>query len=347
MSEPEARHFQAALIHALGRRQAAIAIAECGAAEPAFARLRNPPLQPGRLAAQCRAAGITLLIPTDPDYPALLRAVPDAPPVLYARGDLAATVRPTVALVGARRCSRAGAEVAFALAGELARRGLAVVSGLALGIDSAAHRAALQEGVTIAVIGSGVLRPYPSGNRRLLDALLSRGGLCLSEYSPTASARPYHFPERNRLISGLARGVVVVEASERSGSLITARLSLEQGREVCAVPGAVSNPLSRGCHRLLRQGAALVENADDVIEALGLEAYAAAHTGSGPGPDPGGAVAQELAPVLAAVESRVTTLDVVVAATGRDAAAAAAALVELELAGFVRQVPGGYIRRPS
>jgi DNA processing protein len=221
-----------------------------------------------------------------------------------------------------------------------------VVSGLARGIDSAAHRAALAEGLTVAVVGSGLARPYPLANRGLVEAILDTGGLLLSEYPPLAGARRHHFPERNRLISGLTRGVVVVEAGEQSGSLITARLALEQGRDVAAVPGSVLNPMGRGCHRLLRQGAALVENADDVLEAFCLQHSPAV---GGPG-TPSGAPPSDLSPGLAAimavVEDSLTTLDQVVAATGLSGPAASAALVELELSGFVRQVPGGYIRRP-
>lgn len=350
---PPERFQLAALVQCLGRASAARAVAEHGSAAHAFARLTDPPVRPRHLADQCARHGIEVLVVEDSTYPALLRAVDDPPPVLYSRGDPGLLLRPAVAVVGARRCTRAGAEVAAALAAALTVHGLVVVSGLALGIDSAAHRAALSGG-TAAVLGSGLACPYPARNRDLARAIVDAGGLCLSEYPPQSAARNYHFPERNRVISGLCLGVVVVEAGEHSGSLITARLALDQGREVCAVPGAVSNPLSRGCHRLLRQGAALVETADDVVEALGLEQFVARATAQGVAADPTGRSAARmaeapgtLAPILAAVESCVTTLDEIVVATGVDGPAASAALVELELAGFVRQVPGGYIRRPS
>ncbi|MFU8813755.1 MAG: DNA-processing protein DprA, partial [Pseudomonadales bacterium] len=248
-----------------------------------------------------------------------------------------------------------GAEVAGAVAGELARRGAAIVSGLARGIDTAAHRAALCEGRTVAVLGSGLVRPYPAGNRGLMRAIVDSGGLLASEYPPLAHPRRHHFPERNRLISGLALGVVVVEAGEHSGSLITARMALEQGREVFAVPGPVTSPASRGCHRLLRDGAALVETADDVLDGLGLQTglEIASPVVAGAEPQlvdaapagPGGRVPALLLAVLSG--AAVATLDEIVSATGTSAETAAAALVELELGGFVRQVPGGYIRRPS
>lgn len=346
MAGSHERFHLAALVHSVGRREAEQLLAMAGTAERAYARVAVRRIAPDALARACERHGIKLLAAMDDGYPQLLKTIADAPPVLYALGNAAALLRPTVAVVGARRCSRAGADIAAGLASGLAARGVTVVSGLARGIDSAAHRAALAAGTTVAVVGSGLARPYPSANRGLVDAILDTGGLLLSEYPPDAGARRHHFPERNRLISGLSRGVVVVEAGEHSGSLITARLALEQGRDVAAIPGSVVNPMSRGCHRLLRQGAALVENADDVLEAFGLEASPAVCV---PGAGSGGAegVGAGLAAILAVVEDSLTTLDQVIAATGLSGAAACAALVELELGGFVRQVPGGYIRRPQ
>jgi DNA processing protein len=341
-----ARFAAAALVCAIGRAAAARVLAAGEDPVAAFRRLRDrdPGMPtPQSLAADCRRFDIDLRLPGDDGFPASLAAIADPPAVLFARGDPGCLLRPAVAIVGARRCTPAGAEVAAAMAGDLAARGVVVVSGLARGIDTAAHRAAAAAGVTVAVVGSGLARPYPTGNRQLLRSIVGGGGLLLSEYPPLAGARKHYFPERNRLISGLVRGVVVVEAGEHSGSLITARLALEQGRDVCAVPGSVINPVSRGCHRLLREGAALVETADDVLEALGLAAspvVTAAGQAASAGLEAG------LAAVLAAVEARTTPVDQVVAATGLSAAAAAAALVELELGGFVRQVAGGYIRRP-
>ncbi len=340
MAEPEERFYLAALIHSLGRVAACRQRAAHGSARAAFLRLFEPRVDPRDLDAQCSALGISLLIAEDDDYPPLLRSVADPPPVLYARGDAGALLRPTVAVVGARRCTRSGADVAASLAGSLARHGVCVVSGLARGIDAAAHRAALEDGVTVAVTGSGLARTYPTVNRGLSRAITDAGGLVLSEHPPWQGARRHHFPERNRLISGISLAVVVVEAGEHSGSLITARLALEQGREVCAVPGSVASPASRGCHRLIKQGAALVETAEDVLESLGLPV---SHVPAASGDRPADTV---LARILAVVEAGVTTLDEIVAVTGISGSDAGAALVELELAGFVRQVPGGYIRRP-
>ncbi len=340
------RFHLAAVVHSLGRNRARAALA---AADPrtAYARLTDPPLRPDALQALCQRHGLSLLTPADDGFPPLLGEIPDPPPLLYARGDLRALLSPTVAVVGARRCTRSGADVAAALAGALAARGVTVISGLALGIDTAAHRAALAAGRTVAVIGSGLATPYPSANRGLTEAIVAGGGLLLSEYPPQVGARRHHFPERNRLISGMSRGVVVVEAGVDSGSLITARLALEQGREVCAVPGNVTNPASRGCHRLLRQGAALVETGDDVLEALGLgQSPQLRPAGAGRGASRAVELEAGLAEILQRIDTTVTTLDEVMAGTGLSDAAAAAALVELELAGFVRRVPGGYIRRP-
>jgi DNA processing protein len=344
VAEPAERYYLAALIHSMGRIAAAQELAGVGSAREAYLRVSDPRVDPGQLQRQCAEQQIDLLTPADDAYPALLRAIPDAPPVLYARGSPAVLLRPAVAVVGARRCTRYGAEVAAALAASLARRGVCVISGLARGIDTAAHRAAVGEGATVAVIGSGLARPYPSANRGLVNAIVAADGLLLSEYPPWHGARRHHFPERNRLISGVAMGVVVVEAGERSGSLITARMAAEQGREVCAVPGPVTSPVSRGCHRLIQQGAALVACAEDVLEALGL-AIAPAPTGE----SAGGIERPEddaLASILSLVEGTVTSLDEIVAAAGVAGEVASAALVELELSGFVRRVPGGYIRRP-
>lgn len=343
------RYATAALVIALGRRAATQILAAGEDPRAALRRLARPDRAPGAtpspesLAADCRRFGIELWLPGEDGYPASLSTVADPPLALYARGDPRCLLRPAVAIVGARRCTSAGAEIAAAIAGGLAARGVVVISGLARGIDTAAHRAAVAAGVTVAVVGSGLARPYPSGNGRLVSRIVESGGLLLSEYPPLAGARKHHFPERNRLISALARAVVVVEAGERSGSLITARLALEQGREVCAVPGSVLNPVSRGCHRLLREGAALVTSAADVLEALGLDVSPSLEEVDPASPSD---LTAGLSAVLAVVEDRTTSLDQVVGATGLSAAAAGAALVELELGGFVRQVAGGYIRRP-
>ena len=205
---------------------------------------------------QCDRFELELLSYLDADYPAHLQHIPDPPLLLYLHGHRRALSEPGVAVVGARRCSRVGAEIAANLGAGLASIGLTVVSGLALGVDSAAHRGAIDatradSSAGVAVLGSGLSGIYPRSNARLAEALVSAGGLLVSEYPPEVPPAKHHFPERNRLISGLSLGVVLVEAGERSGSLITARLALEQGREVLAVPGCLSGGRSRGCHRML------------------------------------------------------------------------------------------------
>jgi len=339
MASADSFHLAALCVRA-GRRLAARLIQGGMTAAQAFEHVGGHRREPERLAESCDRHGIDLVTIDGEGYPKLLRTIPDPPLLLYVRGSLAAAEQPAVAIVGARRCTRLGADVATQLAGELARRGAAIVSGMARGIDTAAHRAALQHGRTVAVLGSGLATPYPVGSRRLVGAISEGAGLLVSEYPPLAAARKHHFPERNRLISGMSLGVVVVEAGEQSGSLITARLALEQGREVLAVPGPITSPVSRGCHRLLRQGAALVESVEDVIDSLGLTVA----PGPDQMPDP---EHLELARVLTAVAGVTTSLDEIVLATGLSGPAAAASLLELELAGFVQQVPGGYIRRPS
>ncbi|MYE84227.1 MAG: DNA-protecting protein DprA [Gammaproteobacteria bacterium] len=273
--------------------------------------------------------------------PECLRVIPDPPRRLYVRGATEALAAPSVAIVGSRRASRAGRQFAETLAGDLAAAGLVVVSGLAYGIDAAAHRGALAGGGrTVAVLGSGLDRVYPRQHTVLAAEITDGGGAVVSEYAADRSPRKHQFPERNRLISGLSLGVVIVEATTKSGSLITARMAAEQGREVMAVPGPVASPLSGGCHRLLKSGAALIETADDVLYAVGYDTAERTRKEGERAPD-------RLAAVLEQVGAETTTLDQVVGATGMALEAAAEALVELELLGFVAAHRGGYIRRPS
>jgi DNA processing protein len=203
-------------------------------------------------------------------YPALLARIADPPPRLWLRGNPRALVAPCVALIGSRAASSYGLQVAERLAADLARAGVTVVSGLARGVDSAAHRGALTTGRTVAVLGSGVDVIYPPEHAELAERILRREGALLSELPPGTPPRRGHFPRRNRLISGLSLAVVVIEASTRSGSLQTARFALEQGREVLAVPGTILGDRFRGSHALLRDGAKLVESASDILEELRL-----------------------------------------------------------------------------
>ena len=269
--------------------------------------------------------------------PLPLREIPDPPARLYCAGQAVVLDTPAVAVVGSRRCTRQGRDIAFALARDLAAQGLTIVSGLAYGIDAAAHRGALASAAapTVAVLGSGLDRIYPQSHERLAAEIVEHGGALVSEYEPTSGPRKHHFPARNRIVSGLCLAVVIVEASERSGSLITARLALEQGRDVMAVPSFVSSPLAAGCHRLIRQGAALVECAEHVLEALGLEPKAETAGASLPAKDD---------IVLRQVEATVTPLEMIVAGSGLAVEDVLERLAELEIDGLVAMQGGGYIR---
>ena len=205
----------------------------------------------------------------DPDYPPLLRRIPGPPAMLFVAGDPGLAWRPAVAIVGSRTATAGGCANAAAFATALAGAGLCIASGLAAGIDAAAHRATLEAGgATVAVLGTGPDVAYPARHRALLEQVASEGAV-LSEHLPGTTALRQHFPSRNRILAGLSLGTVVVEAAERSGALITARLAAEAGREVFALPGSIHNPMARGCHRLLREGAALVETPAEVLAVLG------------------------------------------------------------------------------
>jgi DNA processing protein len=272
------------------------------------------------------------------DFPAGLEEIPDAPLVLSLRGTPECLRLPAVAIVGARRASRLGLETARIMARTLAGEGVAVVSGLALGIDAAAHEGALAaDGATIAVLGSGLGRVQPVSNTGLARDLLRAGGLLVSEYPLFSPATPYRFPERNRLISGLAGVVVVVEAGERSGSLITARCALEQGREVLAVPGPISRPGSRGVHRLIKEGAGIADSVQDVFDALGSLPPAAT---------PAADLGADARAALAGFSDAVMSVDDLAVASGLAVERLLAGLSELELAGIVERAGAEYIRRP-
>ncbi|TBU93268.1 DNA-protecting protein DprA [Stutzerimonas kirkiae] len=210
-----------------------------------------------------------LLAREDPDYPALLGELEDAPPLLFVAGDPESLQRPQLAMVGSRRASHYGLDIASAFARSLASAGFVIGSGLALGIDGAAHQGALDAGGrTVAVLGTGLQCIYPQRHRKLAQRIIEGGGALLSELPLDCQPQASNFPRRNRLISGMALGVLVIEASPSSGSLITARLAAEQGREVYAIPGSIHHPGARGCHQLIRQGATLVETVEDILEGL-------------------------------------------------------------------------------
>ena len=289
-----------------------------------------------RTLARAGALGCDVVWPAHPAYPALLRAIVDPPLLLWTQGDLDCLAEPAVALVGSRQATAGGREVAHALGAELAAAGVVVASGFARGIDAAAHLGAVSAGRSLAVLGCGLDIPYPSGHAELRRALLARG-LIVSEFPPGIPPQPHHFPLRNRTLSGLCHGVVVVQAAQRSGSLITARLALEQGREVMAVPGDVRSGANAGGHALIRDGARLVERAADVLEELGW-----GHREAARAPGSEGATAVE-APALVGMlaQDDGMTLDDLLARTGRSSADLLGELLDLELAGLVRRDQAG------
>ncbi|MDE2048601.1 MAG: DNA-processing protein DprA [Betaproteobacteria bacterium] len=293
-----------------------------------------------------------LLTLADADYPKLLLELADPPLLLYARGRRALLALPAVAVVGSRNPTPQGEKTAEQFARTLAQAGVSIVSGLALGIDAAAHRGALAAtGATIAVIGTGIDRIYPARNKELAHAVAERG-LLLTEYAFGTPPLKENFPRRNRILSGLARGVLVVEAAVQSGSLITARLAGEQGREVMAIPGSIHNPQSRGCHALIKQGAKLVESAQDVLEELRLDAVApvvAAASADASSADDESRDTPQGTPhesaLLAALGYDAVDFDTLLARTGESAATLNAQLLELELQGGVARLPGGQFQR--
>jgi DNA processing protein len=313
--------------------------------DPELFELAVPLLDDAR-EVRCRAekVGIHALAWNDPAFPSLLVAIADCPPVIWYRGDLRSLEAPMIAIVGSRAATSVAVDTAARLAADLAARGMTVVSGLARGVDSAAHRGALTQGRTVAVLGSGVDCIYPPEHKPLAGQI-AEAGLVMSEYPPGTSPLPYHFPLRNRLISGLSLAVVVIEASEKSGSLITAGCALEQGREVMAVPGNVLSGRNRGGHALLKDGAKIVETADDIVEGLGWDASPACSVVTQASSS---ATATSADPVLRAMAAgEPYDLDALASRSGLDARRLLPRLIELELAGLVRRHGGGRFVRPS
>ena len=279
---------------------------------------------------RARDEHITPIVWTDARYPAALTTIADPPAMLWVRGSIDALSAPSVAIVGARAASPYGLSVAERLAADLAAQGLAIVSGLARGVDSAAHRGAIGVGgITIGVLGSGIDVMYPAEHASLARDM-ERAGAVVSEYVPGTPPLPHLFPLRNRIISGLSRAVVVIEAGEKSGSLITARCALEQGRDVLAVPGNVLSGRNRGAHGLLRDGAKIVESADDILEELGMGVAGAAAAPVGTDP------------VLACLTpGEPLDLDALAEKTGLGSSRLLPRLFDLELQGIVARVGGG------
>ena len=290
-----------------------------------------------------------LLTWAHPAFPALLLESGDAPVILFAKGRLDLLERPALAMVGSRNCSQGGTDTAEAFAEAFSASGVTVVSGLAQGIDAAAHAGALRAaakqsataGSTIAVVGTGIDRVYPAKNKVLAHSIAEQG-LILSEYPLGTPPLAENFPRRNRIISGLARGVLVVEASMASGSLITARLAGEQGREVFAIPGSIHSTFHKGCHHLIKQGAKLVETAQDVIEELQLGAASSAAAGQS------AATFNEatgMSPLLEYIEHTPIDVDALVARSSLPIDQVVTELTLLELAGNVESLPGGLWQR--
>lgn len=284
--------------------------------------------------------GNHLLALDDPRYPLLLRQIPYPPPLLFVRGDPGCLRAPQLAIVGTRNPTPLGRETAHHFADYLAGAGMVITSGLALGIDAAAHQGALSsDGRTIAVMGTSLDRVYPAKHRDLAHTIAEQGAL-VSEFPIGTAPAAGNFPQRNRLISGLALGVLVVEAAAQSGSLITARQAVEQGREVFAIPGSIHNPLAKGCHALIRQGAKLVETADDILEELGSLAAVGAETFASPlaAANP---LDDDYRQLLAAIGDEPASVDGLVERCGLTAEVVSSMLLILELEGYVAAVPGG------
>lgn len=300
----------------------------------------------GSIRAWADRQGCRLLVFGEPGYPPLLEKIHSAPPLLYVRGEASLLSDPQIAIVGARNATPAGRETAGRFAEALARAGLVVTSGLALGIDGAAHRGALQAGRTIAVTGTGPDSVYPRLHRELHGKILAGGGAVVTECPPGTPPAAASFPLRNRIISGLACGVLVVEAARSSGSLITARHAIEQNREVFAIPGSIHHPLARGCHDLIRRGAKLTETVQDILEeVIVLARMTLPEAGKRMREQPLPAALDERAwQVLAQTGFDVTARDVISARAGLTAAEVSSILLTLELLELVKAVPGGYVR---
>ena len=286
-----------------------------------------------------------LLPITSPDYPAQLANIPAAPALLFVQGDKTLLHHPQLAIVGSRNPTQGGIQNAKAFASHLASRGFGITSGLAIGIDGACHEAALDTaGITIAVAATGLDRVYPAKHRNLARRIASEGAI-VSEFPIGTRPRAEHFPQRNRIISGLSLGTLVVEAARKSGSLISARYANDQGRELFAIPGSIHNPLARGCHQLIRQGAKLVETAEDILEELGpLLPGNVSHTMPQASPDtikP----SDEHAQMLQHIDFEPTPVDVIISRCGLTPEAVSSMLLIMELDGQITAEPGGFYIR--
>jgi DNA processing protein len=285
---------------------------------------------------QLHQDGWHMLAKGDAQWPTLLDTLHDAPVMLFVRGNPGLLDTAQLAMVGARHASTEGLDNARRFARLLAQAGFTITSGLALGIDAAAHRGATESGRTLAVLGNGPGPCYPARNRELAERIVAGGGALMTEFPPGLGPHKAFFPQRNRLISGLSLATIVIEAAEHSGSLITARTAIRQGREVFAIPGSIHNPLSKGCHRLLRDGANWLETVQDILDAFpGLHAIAQST------PDPTAAPH----PLLHHFISGPNSIDQLQQRSGIPITELARTLAELELSGQIQRTPGGYARR--
>ena len=281
------------------------------------------------------------------DYPSLLLEVSDAPAVLLAKGDVSLLSKPQIAIVGSRKPTQQGRDIAHHFAKSLAALGFVICSGMALGVDAAAHRGALAaKAKTIAVVGTGLARVYPRQHHQLMDDIIKQG-VVISELPPFSAAKAEHFPQRNRLISGLSLGVLVIEAARRSGSLSTAHHAARQGREVFAVPGSIYNALSKGCHYLIKQGAKLVEQIQDIMDELGH--YSVTVADRAPTADlpthsekNRNSLDKEHLNLLDCVDDSHTSVDIITKRSGLTVGDVMAKLLTLEVAGFVTKNVGGF-----
>ena len=303
---------------------------------------RSPPVREGASAALRWLEGSShhVLLHGQPDYPALLAELGDAPPLLFVAGDPSILEKPQLAMVGSRRASRPALDTAAAFSRCLAGAGFVITSGLAVGIDGAAHEAALGiGGQTVGVLGTGLQKLYPQRHRALAEAMIASGSAVVSEFPLDAGPQPANFPRRNRIISGLSLGVLVVEASVASGSLITARLAAEQGREVYAIPGSIHHPGARGCHQLIRDGATLVETVEHILE--GLRGWRSMPVSTA------GLFTPSCHPLVQLLQAAPHTSEALVSASGWDLPRLLAALTELELEGHVVLEGGRWFARAS
>lgn len=278
---------------------------------------------------------------TDSDYPPQLATLPSPPPLIYVIGNREILAQTQLAIVGSRRATATGIEISYEFASKLAKQGVVITSGLAIGIDAAAHRACVQQQLpTIAVLGSGLMHIYPHRNRTLAQEI-SKHGAIVSEFPLSAAPLPKHFPQRNRIISGLSLGTLVIEASQRSGSLITAKFAADQGREVFAIPGSIRNPLSQGCHELIQNGAKLVQSVKDIMTELLLQPTSppdkAQHTNCS-------SLDDQHRLLLECIGFELTSLDQMQNRSGLPVQQILSMLLNLELNGYINATPGGYLR---